>query len=94
VTIPSRPSFTRVVQEVLAHGEDRDALGMKATAVYSALAHAVPDILVAHHTLALDDSRWNPFLIGLTDLEDSTVVDLVVAVLVAYARSVGLQISA
>jgi hypothetical protein len=93
VELPERPSFTHVVRRVLSSGEEADPFGAIVMAVLSSVAHAVPDILVAH-TVDPDDPRWEPFQVGFVELEDQVVMDLVIGVLRAYSRAVKLQIAA
>lgn len=93
VKIPKRPSFTEVLAKSLTIGTEGESLAAIATAGYSAVAHAVPDMVL---TYAVDRSAsdWHPFQVGQDKLPSRFKLDLTVAVLLPYTRAVELQINA
>lgn len=87
-----RPSFTRVVNEVLSLDEN-GTLATIAVAGYSSLAHAVPLMLVAN-AWRQDSSLGHEWGVGFSEPDYSQVVDLVVTIMLAYSRAVSRQIDA
>jgi hypothetical protein len=89
----SRPGFESVIANALSSTGEANSLVTVAASAYSAVAHAVPDIVL---TYTVDRSReeWDPFEVGARELRFSLVLDMVVTVLVAYTRAVKLQIQA
>jgi hypothetical protein len=88
-----RPGFENVITKTLSTSGEADSLVTAAVSAYSAVAHAVPDIVL---TYTVDRSRedWDPFEIGAREISFNLVLDMVVTVLVAYTRAVRLQIDA
>lgn len=88
-----RPSFTDVVTKALATSGHPGSLVTSVVSAYSAVAHAVPDIVLAY-TVDRTIEDWDPFDIGAQELSFDLARDMVVSVLVAYTNGVNLQINA
>jgi hypothetical protein len=86
VVVPRRPSFSHTVRSVLAFSATDDEFGRVVAATYSAFAHATPELLLARTVSPIYPSGHD-FMVGLTELEDSAVDELVLAVLLAYSRA-------
>lgn len=90
---PGRKGFTFVVTRALSTSTDNTSMATTAVAAYSALAHAVPDMLLTH---AVDRSNpeWAPFAIGLEPPNTEFLFNAVLAVMLAYTSAVNHQVRA
>jgi hypothetical protein len=90
---PRRKSFTFVVTRALTTSIDNKLLATTAVAAYSALAHAVPELLL---TQSVDRSNpeWGWFEVGLTNPNTELIFDAALAVMLAYSAAVNHQVRA
>jgi hypothetical protein len=91
--VPGRPRFIEVVRGVMAIGTADETFGGVTAELYSAIAHAVPLILVSVAS-NLEESLGHVWGVGFSDIDEKTTRDLVVAVLVAYFKPVTRQVEA
>ncbi len=89
--IRRRPRFTDVLKAVLDPGNN--TLGAIAAVNLSSIAHAAPEAIVAT-TWALDNTLGHEWGVGSAELDDTSIVDLVVSVLLPYVRAVSRQVDA
>lgn len=90
---PGRKSFTFVVTRALSTSTDNASMATTAVAAYSALAHAVPDMLLTH-TVDRSNPEWAPFEIGLATPNTEFLFNAVLAVMLAYTSAVNHQVRA
>lgn len=88
--VPQRTSFTAILRNVLAMPESSH-FGQLTPVLHSAVAHSVPYFLVLL-TIGDEEVKPHPRNVGLVDLEEGKLMDLVLAVCLAYTRAVSRQI--
>lgn len=88
--IPNRAGFSSILRNVLAMPGSFH-FGVLTAVLHSAVAHSVPNILV---TLTVGDRevKPHPMNVGLIGLDEGKVMDLVLAVCLAYSRGVSRQV--
>lgn len=88
----SRPRFTGVIERVFRELADDGTYAAIATNNFSAVAHAIPEMVLDYIADATRD-EWHPFSSETRQSVDEKIVDVVMAVLVVYTRAVNLQIN-
>lgn len=90
---PGRKSFTFVVTRALSTSTDNTSMATTAVAAYSALAHAVPDMLLTH-SVDRSNPEWAPFEVGLATPNTELLFNAVLAVMLVYTSAVNHQVRA